>query len=205
MKTSFCRADIVVSEIGIINRRDTKNAEGIHPGRFRSLRSSCLCGNLDLVVALPRCDISSMCGHWVALRRSRRYDLRMSKVKKLLHTRYRVDDLEKTVNFYKDVLGLEETRRHKSPRGSELVFLKAPDSEELIEICSFPDSGPVHCQEDLTHLAFSVDSLEEFGKHLASLGIEYSDGPRIKDDGSGFAFIDAPEGYEIELMQGPNL
>jgi len=35
----------------------------------------------------------------------------MSKATKLLHTRYRVNDLEKTVNFYKDVLGLEETRR----------------------------------------------------------------------------------------------
>ncbi len=129
----------------------------------------------------------------------------MSKVKKLLHTRYRVDDLERTIKFYQQVLGLEEIRRHKSPRGSELVFLKAPESEELIEICSFPASGPVHCQEDLTHLAFSVDSLEEFGKHLASLGIEYSDGPRMKEDGGGFAFIDAPEGYEIELIQGPTV
>jgi lactoylglutathione lyase len=51
----------------------------------------------------------------------------MSIVAKLLHTRYRVNDLERTVKFYRDVLGLEEIkRRHKSPRGSELVFLKAP-------------------------------------------------------------------------------
>ena len=57
-------------------------------------------------------------------------------VKKLLHTRYRVKDLEKTVLFYKDVLGLKETRRHTSSRGSQLVFLKAPESEEEIEICS---------------------------------------------------------------------
>jgi lactoylglutathione lyase len=47
-------------------------------------------------------------------------------VKKLLHTRYRVSDLEKTVSFYKDVLGLEEVNRHSSPRGSQLVFFKAP-------------------------------------------------------------------------------
>jgi len=125
----------------------------------------------------------------------------MNKVRKLLHTRYRLNDLEKTVQFYKDVLGLEEVRRHKSPRGSELVFLKAPESEELIELCHFPNSGPVQVQEDLTHLAFSVDSLEAFGKHLEGLGIAWSDGPRMKEDGSGFAFIDAPEGYEIELMQ----
>lgn len=124
------------------------------------------------------------------------------KVRKLLHTRYRVNDLEKSVQFYKQVLGLEEVRRHKSPRGSELVFLKAPESEETIELCCFPASGPVQVQPDLTHLAFEVDSLEAFGRHLAALGLKFSDGPTLRPDGSGgFAFIDAPEGYEIELIQ----
>src|SRR5215216_2846029 len=103
------------------------------------------------------------------------------KVRKLLHTRYRVNDLDKTVRFYKDVLGLEETRRHKSPRGSELVFMKAPGSEELIELCYFPFSGPVQVQPDLTHLAFEVSSLDEFGKHLAAHGLKYSDGPTYKE------------------------
>ncbi len=123
------------------------------------------------------------------------------KARKLLHTRYRVNDLERTVDFYKKVLGLDEVRRHKSPRGSELVFLKAADSEELIEICNFPAGGAVQVQPDLTHLAFEVESLEKFGKHLATLGIQYSDGPHLKPDGGGIAFIDAPEGYEIELIQ----
>lgn len=124
------------------------------------------------------------------------------KVRKLLHTRYRLNDLDRSVKFYREVLGLEEVRRHKSPRGSELVFLKAPESEETIELCHFPNSGPVEVQPDLTHLAFQVDSLEEFGRHLARLGLKYSDGPTYKPDGSsGFGFIDAPEGYEIELIQ----
>ncbi len=125
----------------------------------------------------------------------------MSKVRKLLHTRYRVNDLERTVKFYRDVLGLEEIRRHKSPRGSELVFLKAPESDEQVEITHFPGSGPVQVQPDLTHLAFEVDSLEEFGKHLAKHGLKYSDGPTTTSTGTTFAFIDAPEGYEIELIQ----
>ena len=121
-------------------------------------------------------------------------------VKKLLHTRYRVNDLEKTVKFYTTVLGLEEIRRHKSPRGSELVFLKTPNSDELIEICSFPASGPVSFCSDLTHLAFEVEDLDAFAKHAAALGYSLSDGPT--DSSSGvFAFIDAPEGYEIELIQ----
>lgn len=123
------------------------------------------------------------------------------KVGKLLHTRYRVNDLEKTVRFYKDVLGLTEVRRHKSSRGSELVFMQAADSPELIELCSFPASGSVQVQPDLTHLAFEVESLEAFGKHLASLGIQYSDGPNMRPEGGGIAFVDAPEGYEIELIE----
>ena len=127
----------------------------------------------------------------------------MSKVTRLLHTRYRVNDLERTVKFYREVLGLKEIRRHKSPRGSELVFLQTPGSEEQIEITYFPGSGPVQVQPDLTHLAFEVDSLEEFGKHLARHGLKYSDGPSTSPDGMVFAFIDAPEGYEIELIQLP--
>ena len=122
-------------------------------------------------------------------------------VTKLLHTRYRVADLEKTLNFYKDVLGLEEVRRHKSPRGSELVFLKAPQSEELVEICCYPASGPVTIGPDLTHLAFEVDDLEKFAAHAAAKGYPLTDGPTASSGGSVFAFIDAPEGYEIELIQ----
>jgi len=125
----------------------------------------------------------------------------MSLARKLLHTRYRVNDLERTVKFYRDILGLQEVKRHKSPRGSELAFLKAPESEELIEICYFPGSESVQVQSDLTHLAFEVDSLEEFAKHLAAHGLRYSDGPTTTSTGTVFAFIDAPEGYEIELIQ----
>jgi lactoylglutathione lyase len=125
----------------------------------------------------------------------------MSRVRKLLHTRYRVNDLERTVRFYRDVLGLEEVGRHKSPRGSELAFLKAPQSEELLELCCFPASGPVQVQADLTHLAFEVDDLEAFGRHLAGLGLKFSDGPTTSSSGTVFAFIDAPEGYEIELIE----
>lgn len=125
----------------------------------------------------------------------------MNLVNKLLHTRYRVNDLERTVKFYREVLGLEELHRHKSPRGSELAFLKAPESEEQVEICHFPGSDSVQVQTDLTHLAFEVDSLAAFGEHLAKLGLKYSDGPTTTATGTVFAFIDAPEGYEIELIQ----
>ena len=110
-------------------------------------------------------------------------------VNKLLHTRYRVTDLEKTVSFYKDVLGLEELRRHTSGRGSQLVFLKAPGSDEEIEICKLDDSGPIVVGPDLTHLAFEVDDLDKFAKHAASKGYLLSDGPH-STKGGRIAFID---------------
>ena len=122
-------------------------------------------------------------------------------IKKLLHTRYRVTDLEKTVSFYRDVLGLEEVRRHTSGRGSQLVFLKAPGSDEEIELCKFDESGPVQVGPDLTHLAFEVDDLEAFAKEAAAKGHPLSDGPTKTGTGSVIAFLDAPEGYEVELIQ----
>ena len=122
-------------------------------------------------------------------------------IKKLLHTRYRVTDLEKTVTFYKDVLGLEETSRHTSGRGSQLVFFKAPGSDEEIEICKYDGSGPVNVGSDITHLAFEVDDMDEFAKHATAKGYPLSDGPHRSGSGSVIAFIDAPEGYEVELIQ----
>lgn len=122
-------------------------------------------------------------------------------VRKLLHTRYRVSDLEKTVSFYKDVLGLEEIRRTTSGRGSQLVFLKAPESEETIELCKFDESGPVVVGPDLTHLAFEVDDIDAFAKHAEKHGYPLSDGPHRNPNGSAIAFVDAPEGYEVELIQ----
>ncbi len=122
-------------------------------------------------------------------------------LKRLLHTRYRVSNLEKTIHFYQDVLGLEMTRRSKSPRGSELVFFATPGSDVEIEICKFDESGPVEVGPDITHLAFEVDDIEAFAKHTEALGYPLSDGPTKTSSGSVIAFLDAPEGYEIELIQ----
>ena len=96
-----------------------------------------------------------------------------SVVSKFLHTRMRVSDLEATLEFYKTVFGLSVTRRHESPRGSQLAFLSVPNSDEEIEITYFPGSGPVEVQEDLMHLAFQVESMEEFQKHLAIITENY--------------------------------
>ncbi len=125
------------------------------------------------------------------------------KVKKLLHTRMRVSDLDETIRFYTSVLGLEVIERKTSPRGSHLAFLKVPNSDELIELTSFPPSGPVKVQEDLIHLAFQVDSLDETIVALTAQDIKVTDGPTTTSSGNRFIFIDAPDGYEIELIERP--
>ena len=123
-------------------------------------------------------------------------------VKKLLHTRMRVNDLARTVKFYQDALGLKLSRQHTSPRGAQLAFLQTPNSDEEIEICQMPPGAPaVQVQPDLMHLAFEVDNLEAFAAALKKKGYALSDGPTKTGSGSVIAFIDAPEGYEVELIQ----
>jgi len=115
----------------------------------------------------------------------------------------RVSDMDQTIAFYRDVLGLEVLERKVSPRGSHLAFLAVPNSEELIELCSFPPSGPVKVQEDLVHLAFEVDNLDEMIQELTRKQIPITDGPTRTSSGSRFIFIDAPDGYEVELIERP--
>jgi lactoylglutathione lyase len=122
-------------------------------------------------------------------------------VNKLLHTRMRVNDLERTVKFYQDALGLTLARRHTSPRGAQLAFLSVPNSDEEIELCQLANSPAVQVQPDLVHLAFEVENLEAFAADLKKKGFALSDGPTSTGSGSVIAFIDAPEGYEVELSQ----
>lgn len=123
-------------------------------------------------------------------------------VKKLLHTRMRVNDIERSAKFYEQALGLTVSRRHTSPRGAQLVFLTTPNSDEEIELCQMPPGAtPVQVQPDLMHLAFEVDDLAAFAAELTKKGFALSDGPTKTGSGSVIAFIDAPEGYEVELIQ----
>jgi lactoylglutathione lyase len=82
------------------------------------------------------------------------------------------------------------------------VFLATPNSEEEIELCQMPAGAPpVQVQPDLMHLAFEVDDLAAFAAALKAKGFSLSDGPTQTGSGGVIAFIDAPEGYEVELIQ----
>ena len=114
----------------------------------------------------------------------------------------RVNDLARTVKFYEEALGLTVSRRHTSPRGAQLAFIATPNSDEEIEICQMPPGAPsVVVQPDLMHLAFEVENLVAFAAAAKAKGYPLSDGPTVTGSGSLIAFIDAPEGYEVELIE----
>ena len=71
----------------------------------------------------------------------------------------------------------------------------------MLELCHFPSSGPVEVPPDLLHIAFEVDDLDTFGKRASTLGYPWSDGPTVTENGVPFAFLDAPEGYEVEIIE----
>ena len=122
-------------------------------------------------------------------------------IKKYLHTRFRVSDMDKSISFYRDILGMKVVEQKTSPRGSKLVFLKFPDMDCELELCSFPDSGNVHVSEDLVHLAFEVDDLERCIERLKAAGVLITEGPIESSNGTRFIFTEDPDKYEIELMQ----
>ena len=121
-------------------------------------------------------------------------------LKKYLHTRFRVSDMEKSISFYQDILGMEVVEQKTSPRGSKLVFLKFPGMDCELELCSFPDSGSVHVPEDLVHLAFEVDDLEACMDKLNLADVPITEGPLESSNGTKFIFTEDPDKYEIELM-----
>ena len=125
-------------------------------------------------------------------------------IKRYLHTRFRVSDMEESLHFYTNILGMKVLEQKTSPRGSTLVFLRFPDTECDLELCSFSNSGKVEVPEDLVHLAFEVENLEDCISKLKQAGVSITEGPIESSNGSRFIFTEDPDKYEIELIQPKN-
>ncbi len=124
-----------------------------------------------------------------------------------LHTMVRVSDLEASLRFYRDLLGLQEIRRVERPEGRyTLVFLAAPEDvararEEgapCIELTYNWDLEQYQqgCR-NFGHLAFAVDNIYDTCRRLAEGGVTINRPPR---DGR-MAFVKSPDGISIELLQ----
>ena len=118
-------------------------------------------------------------------------------LKRYLHTRFRVHDMDRSISFYNGILGMEIVGRKASPRGSQLVFLRFPGTNCELELCSFPDSGNLEVPEDLVHLAFQVEDLEWCMTKLEKEGVHITDGPTEAEKGTRFMFTEEPDTYEL--------
>lgn len=119
---------------------------------------------------------------------------------KYLHSMVRVRDLDASLRFYCEGLGLHEARRRDVPEGKfTLVFLSAPDSPEAeIELTYNWDSNEDYgSARNFGHLAFRVEDIYATCAHLAAMGVTINRPPR---DGH-MAFVRSPDLISIELLQ----
>ena len=119
---------------------------------------------------------------------------------KYLHTMVRVKDIDVSLNFYCNLLGLKEIRRKDNEQGKfTLIFLAPPDQpDSMIELTYNWDSSEVYTEgRNFGHLAFEVDDIYQTCQHLLDNGVSINRPPR---DGR-MAFVRSPDNISIELLQ----
>ena len=118
---------------------------------------------------------------------------------KYLHTMVRVTDIEKSLEFYCDKLGLTEVRRRESEKGRfTVVFLAPPGNEEAqVELTYNWDPESYTGGRNFGHLAYEVDNIYASCQRLMDGGVVINRPPR---DGR-MAFVRSPDGISVELLQ----
>lgn len=123
-----------------------------------------------------------------------------------LHTMVRVTDVDASLDFYCNKLGLVEIRRHENEGGRfTLIFLAAPEDKEraqsdqapMVELTYNWDPETYEGGRNFGHLAYVVDDIYALCQHLADNGVTINRPPR---DGH-MAFVRSPDGISIELLQ----
>ena len=118
---------------------------------------------------------------------------------KYLHTMVRVSNIENSLDFYCNKLGLQEVNRYESEEGRfTLVFLSAPDNEDAqVELTYNWDPEDYDEGRNFGHLAYSVKNIYETCQKLMDGGVTINRPPR---DGR-MAFVRSPDNVSIELLQ----
>ncbi len=118
---------------------------------------------------------------------------------KYLHTMVRVTDVDASLDFYCNKLGLTEVRRKDVEAGRfTLIFLAADESPDAqVELTYNWDPEPYPDGRNFGHLAFAVDNIFETCQHLMDSGVTINRPPR---DGR-MAFVRSPDGISVELLQ----
>jgi lactoylglutathione lyase len=120
----------------------------------------------------------------------------------LIHTCYRVLDLDRSVSFY-EKLGLEEIRRMPIRDEATNCFMGLPGDGPRLELTYNHDvTEPYEIGTGYGHIAISVDDLDGTLEGLAELGIEPERPPyTVREGGSRLCFVRDPDGYRIELIE----
>jgi len=118
---------------------------------------------------------------------------------KYLHTMVRVSDVDKSLEFYCEQLGLEELRRYDNEQGRfTLIFLAAPGDEEAqVELTHNWDPEEYDEGRNFGHLAYRVDDIYALCQKLMDAGVTINRPPR---DGR-MAFVRSPDNISVELLQ----
>ena len=118
---------------------------------------------------------------------------------KYLHTMVRVTDIEQSLRFYRDALGLQElSRKDNAPGRYTLVFLAAPgDADAQVELTHNWDLEPYGSGRNFGHLAYAVDNIYAACQRLMEYEVIINRPPR---DGR-MAFVRSPDNISIELLQ----
>ncbi len=120
-----------------------------------------------------------------------------------MHTRVRVSDLDGSIAYYCDHFGFEvKSRSEKSPAGNQIAHLELPGNAHTLEL-TYSDDYELKVPEDLMHFAIGVPDLIAFCDGLEKAGLEIwpGDWRETFPAGRKMAFVDDPDGYEIELLE----
>ena len=122
---------------------------------------------------------------------------------KMLHTCIRVKDLEASLKFYKDALGLVETRRKEFPEHKfDLVYLSNEIGGYEIELTyNHGVEIPYEIGNGFSHTAIGVENLEEMREKHIALGYEVTDLKGLPGSKPHYYFVTDPDGYKVEVIR----
>jgi lactoylglutathione lyase len=122
---------------------------------------------------------------------------------KYFYTGIRVRDLDRSIRFYRKVMGMRVTRRGTMSHGGVWVELRSPGAHQRLELNWYPEGTRFHTKyrkgEELDHLAFRVTDVPRTFRELIANGAR----PEVEPFGEGsyeFAFVSDPDGIWIELL-----
>lgn len=116
---------------------------------------------------------------------------------KMVHENYNVSDLDRSLAFYKEALGLEEVRRKNGPDGSFIiVYVANAEGDFELELTWLKDHPqPYNLGENEFHLAFRTDDMEAAHAHHEKMGCICFENKKM-----GIYFINDPDGYWLEIV-----